>query len=322
MTRQGSSPFLTRPGARDHRITWRSTGYPCRTVVPPGPAGTEPLLVLSGGLQTRHSWARLERHVAPRLPLVIPDLPPARTPGQAAQSLSWDDLTDAALHTMDELHIHRFAVLGVSSGYPIGYRLAQHHPDRVTRLMLFGASPRPAPGLADLISKGLRREGDITRRPPADAPSARLRAAQELVGALTNTEAAEQHLLIKAAGRVVLVQFAASADDPLIRYVHDRGFLLLRDPLPLGGIRGVPSLVGVGEFDTATTVAGNRAVAATISGATFVVMKNADHLLHMERDADFAALITLFLDGRPLGTLPHCTVETMPSASASASASA
>ncbi|MFF7020208.1 alpha/beta fold hydrolase [Streptomyces klenkii] len=314
MTRQGSPPLSACPGARDHHISWKATGYPCRTVVPSGGASAEPLLVLSGGLQNRHSWARLERRVTSRLPLVIPDLPPARTPGRTAQSLSWNDLTGAALHAMDELRIHRFAVLGVSSGYPIGYRLAQRHPDRVTRLMLFGASPRPAPRLAELISKGLHREAAATTHPRSssgDSPT-RLRTAQELVGVLTNTEAAEQHLLIKAAGRVVLDQLAASADDPLIRYVHDRGFLLLRDPLPPGGIRGVPSLIGVGEFDTATTVADNRAVAATISGATFVVLENADHLLHMERDADFTTLVTLFLDGKSLGTLPHCTVETMP----------
>ncbi|GGX67041.1 alpha/beta fold hydrolase [Streptomyces hiroshimensis] len=312
MSRPGSPPLSARAGARDHRVTWRAADYPCRIVVPHGPAGAEPLLVLSGGLQTRHSWARFERHVASRLPLVIPDLPPARTPGRAAQSLSWDDLTDAALHAVDQLHIRRFAVLGVSSGYPIGYRLAQRHPDRVTRLMLFGASPRPAPRLAELIGKGLHREADARSPHSAEDPSDRLRAARELVGVLTNTEAAERHLLIKAAGRVVLDQLAASAGDPLIRYVHDRGFLLLRDPLPPGGVRGVPSLVAVGEFDTATTVADNRAVAATISGATFIVMQNADHLLHMERDADFATLITLFLDGRPLGALQHCTIETLP----------
>ncbi|MEW2033519.1 alpha/beta hydrolase [Streptomyces roseifaciens] len=312
MTRHGSPLLSADAGAHDHRIPWRGADYPCRTVTPHGPAGTEPLLVLSGGLQTRHSWARFERHVASRIPLVIPDLPPARTPGRTAQSLSWDDLTDAALHTMDRLRIRRFAVLGVSSGYPIGYRLAQRHPDRVTRLMLFGASPRPAPRLAELIGKGLRREADARSPRSAETPSDRLRAARELVDVLTNTEAAERHLLIRAAGRVVLDQLAASSGDPLIRYVHDRGFLLLHDPLPPGGLRGLPSLVGVGEFDTATTVADNRAVAGTISGATFVVLKNADHLLHMERDADFAALVTLFLDGRPLGTLQHCSIEKMP----------
>ncbi|MGX8903955.1 alpha/beta fold hydrolase [Streptomyces netropsis] len=312
MTRQGSPLLSAHAGAHDHRIPWRAADYPCRTVVAPGPASAEPLLVLSGGLQTRHSWARFERHMAARFPLVIPDLPPARTPGQAAQSLSWDDLTDAALHAMDRLRIRRFAVLGVSSGYPIGYRLAQRHPDRVTRLMLFGASPRPAPRLAELISQGLLREVGARSACSAEGPADRLRAARELVSVLTNTEAAERHLLIKAAGRVVLDQLAASADDPLIRYVHDRGFLLLRDPLPPGGIRGIPSLVGVGEFDTATTVADNRAVAATISRATFIVMKNADHLLHMERDADFATLVALFLAGRPLSTLRHCTIETMP----------
>ncbi|GGP77244.1 alpha/beta fold hydrolase [Streptomyces melanogenes] len=299
----------TETDIRDHEIAWASAHYPCRVVTPRAPTEGEPLLVLGGGLQSRHSWARLERHLAPHRPLLIPDLPPARSPGQARASLTWDDLTAAALSAVDQLSVPRFAVLAVSSGYPIGYRLAQRHPDRVTRLMLFGAARHPSPRLAALIHEGLRREA---APPHADSPARRRHTAAELVNVLTNTQAAEHHLLIRAAARVMLDQLTASPHDPLVRYVFDRGFLLLRDPLPAGGITGVPALVGVGEHDTATTVEDNRAVAATIADATFLVMRNADHLLHLERDADFAAVLTRFLHGAPLDDLPDCTAEIIP----------
>ncbi|MFF3070229.1 alpha/beta fold hydrolase [Kitasatospora sp. NPDC057904] len=306
MTGQALAPHPTETHVHDHHIAWPPAPYPCRVLTPRAPTSCEPLLVLGGGLQSRHSWARLERRLCPRHRVLIPDLPPARSPDQARTNLTWDDLTQAALAAADQLRIGRFAVLAVSSGYPVGYRLAQQHPDRVTRLMLFGAAPRPGPRLAALIREGLRREA--TAPPPATTGSQR-RTAARLVDVLTNTRAAEDHLLVKAAARVMLDQLAASPQDPLIRYVVDRGSLLLSDPLPPGGLAGIPALVGVGENDTATTVEDNRAVAVTIADCTFLVMQHADHLLHLERDADFAAAITLFLHGESLGTLPHSTVE-------------
>ncbi|MCX4546378.1 alpha/beta fold hydrolase [Streptomyces sp. NBC_01565] len=306
MTAPAPAPPLSGADAHDHHIAWPPAAFACRVLTPRTPSTSEPLLVLGGGLQSRHSWARLERHLGPHHRLLIPDLPPARSPGQARSNLTWDDLTHAALTVADQLRIDRFAILAVSSGYPIGYRLAQQNSNRVTRLMLFGAAPRPSPRLAALIREGLRREA--TTAPPASA-SSRRRTAAQLVDVLTNTTAAAEHLLIKAAARVMLDQLNASPVDPLVRYVFDRGSLLLSDPLPTGGLAGIPTLVGVGEHDTTTTVEDNRAVAATIAGCTLLVMKYADHLLHLERDGDFAAAINLFLNDKPLHTLPHSTSE-------------
>ncbi|MEU9046206.1 MULTISPECIES: alpha/beta hydrolase [unclassified Kitasatospora] len=321
---------------QDHAIAWRGTTYPCRLVTPCTADHAVPVLVLGGGLQDRHSWARLERHLADRHPLLIPDLPSAGPPGGGAvgpdgrrhPDLSWDDLTDAALRAPDHLGIERFATLGVSSGYPIAYRLAQDHPARVTHLMIFGAAPRPGARLTALIHEGLRREADSrqghrdrhvdrhvdqaalqgpcagrTARPRTlAAPASHREAAEQLVGLLTNPRAGRRVLMIRAAARVLLNQLTSSAQDPLVRYVRDRGHLLLDGLLPPGGIRRTPALVGVGEHDTITTVADNRAVAGTITDVTFAVMEDADHLLHMERDRDFADLIGRFLHQQPLTT--------------------
>ncbi|MEU3910309.1 alpha/beta hydrolase [Streptomyces sp. NPDC029721] len=300
-----SPPTTASFQAGDERISWRTTAFYCRTITPAAIPARAPLLVLGGGLQTRHSWARLEQRLAPHHPLLIPDLPPARAPG--TDQLNWDDLTDAALHTLDQLGVARAAVLAVSSGYPVGYRLAQRHPGRISHLMLFGASPKPARRLAALIREGLHRIDQA-----APAPPARAYEAERLVALLTNPQAAGRNLLMRAAAKVLRHHLLAAPDDPLTAYIRDRGALLLDQPLPPGGIDGVPALVGVGAHDTTTTVADNRAVAATIRGARFAVLDDCDHLLHMERDAEFATLIAHFLRRNDTAPLPGCTTETLP----------
>ncbi|MFJ8621901.1 alpha/beta fold hydrolase [Kitasatospora sp. NPDC093550] len=314
-----TAPPRTATTAEDHLVPWRGTTYPCRLVTPGTGPYAAPLLVLGGGLQDRRSWARLERHLADRHPLLIPDLPPARTPGRGHADLGWDDLTGAALRAADHLGIERFAALGVSSGYPVAYRLAQRHPSRVSHLMIFGAAPRAGARLTALIHEGLRREaalrGHEAREGAHAARADRLgtplgshrEAAERLVGLLTNPRAGRQVLEIRAAARVLLNQLTSSPHDPLVRYVRERGHLLLDGLLPPGGIRHTPALVGVGEHDTITGVDDNRAVADTITDVTFAVMDDADHLLHMERDRDFADLISRFLHGQPL-TTPGTTV--------------
>ncbi|MFE2125297.1 alpha/beta fold hydrolase [Streptomyces amritsarensis] len=290
--------------ARDEQILWRTTAFSCRTLTPCAVPTGPPLLVLGGGLQTRHSWARLEQRLAPHHPVLIPELPPARPRG--APHLDWNDLTDAAVRTLDQLGVAQTAVLGVSSGYPVAYRLAQRHPGRTSHLMLFGASPKPGPRLTALIQEGLHH---LHRADPA--AQARTHQAERLVALLTNPAAAAHDLLMRAAAKVLLQHLLAAPHDPLKAYIRDRGALLLQQPLPYGGISGVPALVGVGAYDTTTTVADNRAVAATIRGATFAVFDNCDHLLHMERDADFATLITRFLRSDPTA-LRGCTTEVLP----------
>ncbi|MEU6310754.1 alpha/beta hydrolase [Streptomyces sp. NPDC047014] len=301
------APTITRFHAEDRQIYWRAAVFPCRILTPVAATAGPPLLVLGGGLQTRHSWTRLEQRLAPHHPMLIPDLPPARAPG--GPDLNWDDLTDAAISTLEQAGVQQTAVLAVSSGYPVGYRLAQQHPRRITHLMLFGASPKPAPRLTALIQQGLHH---IDQTPCTPHPRARADQAEHLVALLTNPQAAAGNLLMRAAAKVLLQHLLSAPHDPLTAYIRDRGALLLDRPLPPGGISGVPTLVGVGEHDTTTTVADNRAVAATINGAELTVLDHCDHLLHMERDADFAGLVAAFLRPGTSAGIPGCTTETLP----------
>ncbi|MFI5642881.1 alpha/beta fold hydrolase [Streptomyces goshikiensis] len=301
---------LTGFATADLHVPWRGAHFPCRLVTPHAPTEAAPLLILGGGFQDRHSWGRLERRLGHIHPMIIPDLPPAHPP--AGPHLTWADLTDAALTAADHARFDVFAALGGSSGYPIAYRLAQQHPGRITHLLLFGASPRTAPALTALITRSMRRPASHTRTGLTDAAAPQPRvtgprqraghhedAANSLVGILTNARAGRDILPIRAAARLLRNQLAAATEDPLARYVADRGRLLLDSPLPDGRITGVPGLVGVGEHDTVTTIDDNRAVAATIDNVIFTIVADADHLLYLEQDAAFAGIVTRFLTSTP-----------------------
>lgn len=291
----------------DLRVPWRGAHFPCRLVTPNTPTEAAPVLILGGGFQDRCSWSRLERRLGHLHPMIIPDLPPAHP--SSGPHLTWSDLTDAALAAADHARADSFAALGGSSGYPIAYRLGQQHPDRITHLLLFGASPRPSPALTALITRSMHQLGshphtglpDVAAVPQPHVTGPRQQvghhedAANSLVDILTNARAGRDVLPMRAAARLLRNQLAAAAEDPLARYIADRGRLLLDSPLPDGRITGVPCLVGVGEHDTVTSIDDNRAVAATIDNATFTIVSDADHLLYLEQDAEFADIVTSFL---------------------------
>ncbi|MEU4348194.1 alpha/beta hydrolase [Streptomyces sp. NPDC023838] len=288
----------------NHHFDHDGMSYGCRVVTPRRPAG-EPLLVIAGGMQDMYSWARLERRLGSQHQILIheiPDVDPA--PDKA---YNWEALSSAVVRTLDTLGIPTCCVLGPSAGYPVAYRLAQKHPQRVSRLILMGASAHPVTAVTDVVREGQRRlalHGPAAPRSPDDADHAR--DVERVVSVLVNADAARTITPVRAAARVLFNRLYTAPWDPLVHYASARGHLLFEGMLPPGGLSGVPTLVCTGEYDTTTTPEQNREIAATIEGAVFLLMKNADHLLHMERDAEFADLVSRFLTGASLLDLPYC----------------
>ncbi|MFB7629670.1 alpha/beta fold hydrolase [Streptomyces sp. NPDC056149] len=91
-----------------------------------------------------------------------------------------------------------------------------------------------------------------------------------------------------------------------LRYATCHERLLDTDFCPPGGISGVPALVFTGEHDCTSTPAENEAVAATIEDCTFLLLRDADHMAHLEREAEYADLVTRFLRDQPVHGLPYC----------------
>ncbi|MER6299738.1 alpha/beta hydrolase [Kitasatospora sp. NPDC001539] len=307
-------PAPPQPAEDLHRLRWHGMGYGCR-IVHAGPLpqdwrnprpGTEPLLLLGGALQDMYAWPRLERRIAPHTPVILADLPGTGTADDLPEEEGFDTLAAAALHLLDALGLPRVNVLGASYGAPIAYRIAQRCPHRVSRLLLAGTTHRVTGTMRDFLREAVRHI-EATAPGPGESLDGACPAngtyADRLVRYLVNTDehhrvqqsAAVQRLLRKQALRTTWRQARRHA--ACHRRVLDRALI------PHGGITGVPALVFTGEHDITTSPRQNRDVARTITGSTLVLLKEADHMAHLERDAEYAHLVLRFLHDEPLDDL-------------------
>jgi len=105
--------------------------------------GKGPTLVLlhggaGSGAQFEHQIPYLEKHFR----LVVPD---ARAQGRTtdgAGPLTYHAMAEDVRALLDHLHVKKADVLGWSDGGDVALDLAMHHPDRVGKIITFGANFR------------------------------------------------------------------------------------------------------------------------------------------------------------------------------------
>ncbi|MEV2201235.1 alpha/beta hydrolase [Streptomyces fradiae] len=313
-------------------MTWRGMRYACRIVrggagarhggtgaggrvAGAGRGGSEPLLLLGGALQDMYAWPRLERYVAPHAPLVLVDLPGSGDADDLPAHEGFDALADAALHLLDVLGLPRVNVLGASYGAPIAYRLAQRRPGRVARLLLAGATHRVSGPMRVFLREAadhLERSGPTAGEALDGCADDDGRYADRLVRYLVNTRAQERVRQSAAVQRLLRRQALRTTWRQARRHAACHRRVLAPRLIPPGGVEGVPALVFTGEYDLTTTPEQNGAVAATVAGSRLVLIREADHMAHLECDAEYADLVLRFLRDEPLDGLSYCDTYEVP----------
>ncbi|GAA2158159.1 MULTISPECIES: alpha/beta fold hydrolase [Glycomyces] len=106
----------------------------------PGPDA--PVLVLLHGFPSAsHQFARLIDAIGDRYRIIAPDYPGfGRTEAPAGFTYTFDALADVTERLLLELEIERFALYLFDFGGPVGFRIAERHPDRVTALVIQNAN--------------------------------------------------------------------------------------------------------------------------------------------------------------------------------------
>lgn len=110
-----------------------------------------PLILLHGGLGSAGAWANQIPALARQYKVIAVD---SRGHGRStfsAQQISYALMTSDVVALMDYLSIKKAHILGWSDGAIIGLNLAIKHPDRLNRLIAYGANYNPSGMRADAM---------------------------------------------------------------------------------------------------------------------------------------------------------------------------
>ncbi|MFI1420296.1 alpha/beta fold hydrolase [Streptomyces sp. NPDC020731] len=277
-------------------LTFEGFAYTCR-IVRQGAPRTAPLLLLGGSSQDRYSWQSHERWLAPLCTLITVDLPGYGSSDFLPAHYDIGFLADAVQHMLTEIDVPEVNLFGGCFGEVVGLRFAQRHPESVRRIVFAGAAIR----LPDIYTDAVPRVSRALERGAVEE------AAEGLVQLFMSNPGAGRVRKHAAVARLLHRQFMNQTPDELKKAVEHNTRLVTHgcyEPLP---VPDVPSLVFTGEYDTLCTPDMGRELAATMPSARFTTVKEADHLVTVERSQESADLIGRFCTDRPIDDLAYCT---------------
>ena len=228
-----------------------------------------PLLLLHGGGGRALGLARQIHDLRKHFKVIAPDSRSHGDTTDPGDTLDYHVMAEDMVALLDHLRIGRADVMGWSDGGIVGLDLAIHHPDRVRKLVVFGANATP-----DGIEAGQLAE--IRQDWAEDSTQA----------AADSTQGLSQRLSLSARLRHLwLTQ-------------PDFG------PAELGRIHA-PTLVAVGDHDW-PSLDHTLALARAIHGAQLCVIPGATHSVLRERPDIADEIVSQFLRapmpvGRPPG---------------------
>ncbi|MDN0196913.1 alpha/beta hydrolase [Streptomyces sp. S.PNR 29] len=279
----------------ERSLAFEGFAYKCRIVHQSAPQ-TAPLVLLGGSSQNRYSWQGHEKWLAPLCTMITVDLPGYGAADFLPARYGIDFLAAALKHMLVEIGMLRVNLFGGCFGEVVGLRFAQLYPEFVSRIVFCGAAKRIPEIYADAVPRlahALDR-GEIAE------------AASGLVQLFMSNPGAGQVRKHAAVARLLQRQFMNQTQDEVDKAVEHNTRLMTHgcyEPLP---VPDVPSLVFTGEYDTLCTPQMGREVASVMPAALFTTIKEADHLVTVERQEETSDLIGRFCTDRPIDHLPYC----------------
>ncbi|KNB53744.1 alpha/beta fold hydrolase [Streptomyces caatingaensis] len=278
--------------------------YRCRVVPCRGRPALEPVLFLGGAFQDMYAWRRHEAELAPHATVVTLDLPGWGGAEPLPPSYGVDFLARAAGLALDRAGFTRWNLVGASYGALIGHRLVQLRPRGVVRAAFSGVAGSPSP----LEIARLRACAELLR----DGRPARF--AEEVTAHLLCADPARRVRRREAVRRVLFSQLAGAAPQERRKMLGNLQRLWSTRIFHPGPPPAVPTLVFTGEHDTVTPPAAGRRFAAGYPRGTFVTVREADHVVHLERDREYSELLLAHFRGEEAARLPFCRPYVPPAA--------
>ncbi len=228
-----------------------------------GPAGAQTLLLLDEPGAGASTWNAIAGPLAEQFRVIRP----ARHMAQDTAQPLMEVLGQAAIEALDADGCERAHVAGCGLGGALALWLAIHHPERVARIAVMGASPSVKdPTFWTALAARLR------------AGEAEFVADKLISGWLTPALRDRDAALVKS----LTAAIASNASDDLARCYETLAKLDLQQDL---GRVATPTLIMLGEEDPFVTVAEAEKLRAALPQAVLEVIPQAAHLMTVEQPA-------------------------------------
>lgn len=205
-----------------------------------------------------------------------------------AGAYSFELMADDVVALAGDLGWDRFALVGHSMGGAVAQLVALDHPQRVGGLLLASTFHGPVPGITmDLVELGRWVVREAGMGGLADAMAARRDENPASIAAFERLQEASP-------GYAELSRARLEATSPDMWMALAPRFVDQADRLERLAALEVPTAVVVGELDT-TMLEDCRRLAATIPGATLVVIPDAGHVPQVENPDGWWAALSAFL---------------------------
>lgn len=241
---------------------------------------TTPILFVHAFPLNRTMWAPQVSALVERSRCIAPDL---RGFGDSSvrPPYSMDQYADDIVHLLDQLHIDKVTVVGLSMGGYVTFALWRRHKRRIRAMVL--ADTRATADTEEARAKR-RRLIDVARSEGATAV-ANLQIPA-LVGKTTREKSPDTY---DAVHRMI----AQSNVDGIVGALE--AMMARPDSTATLGTIDVPTLIIVGGEDVVTPPDEARSMHERIPGSRLEIIEHAGHLANLERPAAFNHLLTEFL---------------------------
>jgi pimeloyl-ACP methyl ester carboxylesterase len=254
---------------------WLATG-PRLHYAERGDGGAPPVLFLHGWPDSWFSYSRVLAHLPPRYRTLAIDQRGFGDSERPESGYAIEDLASDAVAFLDAMGIERAAVVGHSMGTFVGRRVAEVHPERVTRLILIDSGWSGNNPVLREVQRALRDLPD-----PVPVEFAR------------QFQASTVHAPVPAEFFERLVAESLKLPGRLWRAVLD-GILAFEDTDRLAGIRARTLLLW-GERDGLFPREDQDRLAAVIPGARLTMYPETGHSPNWERPEKVATDLDRFM---------------------------
>lgn len=200
------------------------------------------------------------------------------------EALTWPNLSDMLARVLDDLGVHRATIVGLSMGGYIAQQFAADHDERVDRLVLAATSSQFGRGSVTFAEKFL-----AARLKPLDDGETPAGLAPRIVPSLLSSDASPETIANCVAS---MSRISTYAYREALRCLVTWNFTDYLYEIE------VPTLCLAGADDTTAPVAALQALADGLPDGRLEIIANCNHLMNLDRPAEFNELIRNFLDER------------------------